>query len=863
MKKFVVFILLFGSIVNAYATHNRAGEITYRQISDLTFEITVITYTATGPGWTADRPSLEILWGDNTSSILPRVEEVFLPPYIKRNRYVGTHTYPGPGIYVIIVEDPNRNLGVNNIPNSVNTVFSISTTMLIDPSIGVNNTPILTQPPIDKAAVGQIFVHNPGAYDPDGDSLSYKLTTCRAEDGEPIEGYSLPQASNSITVNPVSGDLIWNTPVHPGVYNVAMLIEEWRFGVKIGQIIRDMQIEVFETDNVPPVIIASELICVEADSLLSYTVTATDANNDNMLLTANGAPFVIPESAAGFFQTVNNPGYAEGEFTWQTLCGHVRKQSYNLNFKAEDNSTPVSLVDIENIGILIVGPAVENLNISATTSTISISWDQNHCTNVTGYNIYRKISPSGFVPGFCDVGVPPEIGYSKIAYNEGFNNISYIDNAISQGHDYCYLITAVFPDGAEGYASEEVCDTLIRGIPTITNVSVNETHETEGEIYLAWAKPTEIEVGTAPGPYQYVIFRSEGYYGESLVEIATMDDIDDTTFVDTDLNTENNPYSYQIEFYNNEPGNRFLIGTPNVASSVFLEFEQMENALKLNINKSTPWVNTEYSIFRYSEASLDYDSIGTSATNSYIDDGLINGEEYCYLVRSTGSYSVNGIIDPIINFSQINCEEAIDTTPPCNPSVTIESFCDSVYNYLNWEYNDTCYNDVLNYKIYYTPFLDGEYENIYTADAETFSFIHTPEIGMAGCYYLTAVDSFANESVISNIACIDNCTYYTLPNVFSPNGDGYNDFLQPIYPYYFVEKINIQIFNRWGQLMFETEDPDINWDGKNYRNGNIVSDGVYFYTCDVYENRLTGLEIRHLHGFVHVFNAMQFTPSSE
>ncbi len=707
-----------------------------------------------------------------------------------------------------------------------------------------------------------MFIHNPGAYDPDGDSISYKLTTCRAEDGDPIEGYSLPAASNYLAVDPISGDLIWNTPVSAGVYNVAMLIQEWRSGIKIGEILRDMQIEVYETDNIPPVVVATT-ICVEADSLLVYTVTATDANGDQIILTANGAPFVMEGTSAGFYQNVSEPGSAEGEFTWQTLCEHVRKQPYTVNFKAEDNSEPVSLVDIENVNIFIVGPKVKNVLIVATTSTISLTWDQNYCSNVVGYNIYRRISPSGFVPDYCEVGVPPETGYEKVAFVEGYLNTLYDDVGISQGHEYCYLITAVFPDGAEGYASDEICETLIRGIPTITNVSVNNTDETDGEIYLAWSKPTQIEIGIAPGPYQYVLYRSEGFYGENLVEIETFNDINDTTFTDIGLDTKNNPYSYEVEFYNNEPGNRFLIGTPNIASSVFLDFNQMENALELKFNFNVPWVNKEYTVYRYIESSMTFDSVGTSTSDSYVDDGLINGEEYCYYVRSTGSYSIDGIIDPIINLSQENCEEAIDTTAPCDPIVNIESYCDSVYNYLTWSYSDTCHNDVMNYNIYYTPYLDGKYENIFSADAETFSFIHTPDVGMAGCYYITAVDSFANESVISNIICVDNCIYYILPNVFTPNGDGNNDYFQPIPPYYFVEKIDIQIYNRWGQLMFETEDPDINWDGINFRNGNVVSDGVYFYLCDVYEQRLTGIEVRHLQGFIHVFNATKFSTEGE
>jgi len=863
MKKLSLAILLFLIVIKLFATHNRAGEITYRQISDLTFEVTIITYTATGPGWTADRPELEVLWGDNTSNVLPRVEEVFLPDYYKRNKYVGIHTYPGPGIYVIVVEDPNRNLGVSNIPNSVNTVFSITTTMLINSTIGTNSTPVLTQPPVDKAAVGQLFVHNPGAFDADGDSLSYKLTTCRAENGEPISGYTLPEASVSLTINEVTGDLIWNTPVSPGVYNIAMLIEEWRNGIKIGSIIRDMQIEVYDTDNVPPIITTASDICIEADSLLRLTITATDANNDLISLTANGAPFVISGSAASFTQTVSEPGYAEGEFIWQTFCDYVREQAYPLNIKAEDDSSPISLVDIKSIAISVVGPAVKDMQISSTTLSIDINWTANHCLNVTGYNVYRRISPSGFIPDFCEVGVPEETGYVKIAEIEGINETHYSDNTASQAHEYCYLVTAVFPDGAEGYASEEVCATLIRGIPTITNVSIISTDTNDGEIYIAWSKPTQIDIGTAPGPYQYVLYRSEGYFGANLVEIETFDDINDTIYTDAGLNTKDKPFSYKVEFYNNEPGNRFLIGSPHIASSIFLDFNQMENALKLIFNKNVPWVNSEYSIFRYTEETSDFDSIASSNIDEYIDMGLINGKEYCYYVKSTGSYSTEGIIDPIINYSQINCAEAIDTTAPCPPILSAQSFCDSVYNYLTWIYPDSCYNDVLNYKIYYNPYLDGDYELLETLNALTFDFKHIPTLGMAGCYYVTAIDSFNNESAFSNIICLDDCTYYYLPNVFTPNGDNINDYFRPLEPYYFVEKIDIQIYNRWGQLMYQTNDPDILWNGTNYRNGKVVSDGVYYYICDVYERRITGEEVRHLTGFIHVFNAKAFNPNQE
>ncbi|MCX6224134.1 MAG: gliding motility-associated C-terminal domain-containing protein, partial [Bacteroidia bacterium] len=140
--------------VSLYATHNRAGEITCKQISDLTYRITVITYTSTGPEPVADRPQLEVQFGDGTKAVVRRIEEVILPDYYKRNKYVYDHTYPGPGTYQVLMEDPNRNRGVINIPNSVNVVFSIKTILIINPSIGPNSTPVLLNPPIDKAALG-------------------------------------------------------------------------------------------------------------------------------------------------------------------------------------------------------------------------------------------------------------------------------------------------------------------------------------------------------------------------------------------------------------------------------------------------------------------------------------------------------------------------------------------------------------------------------------------------------------------------------------------------------------------------------------------------------------------------------------
>lgn len=65
-----------------------------------------------------------------------------------------------------------------------------------------------------------------------------------------------------------------------------------------------------------------------------------------------------------------------------------------------------------------------------------------------------------------------------------------------------------------------------------------------------------------------------------------------------------------------------------------------------------------------------------------------------------------------------------------------------------------------------------------------------------------------------------------VPNVFTPNSDGVNDRFMPFAGTTILEG-SMEIYNRWGQLVFSTEDIDNGWDGTS--NERRCSDGVYFY----------------------------------
>lgn len=79
-------------------------------------------------------------------------------------------------------------------------------------------------------------------------------------------------------------------------------------------------------------------------------------------------------------------------------------------------------------------------------------------------------------------------------------------------------------------------------------------------------------------------------------------------------------------------------------------------------------------------------------------------------------------------------------------------------------------------------------------------------------------------SVSNEVEIIPQMSFY-IPNTFTPNGDGLNDTFGIAGEA--LKEFRIQIFNRWGQLVFETGNPNERWDG-TYR-GDKVSEGVYVY----------------------------------
>lgn len=137
------------------------------------------------------------------------------------------------------------------------------------------------------------------------------------------------------------------------------------------------------------------------------------------------------------------------------------------------------------------------------------------------------------------------------------------------------------------------------------------------------------------------------------------------------------------------------------------------------------------------------------------------------------------------------------------------------------------------------PFLsyfwqDGSSDQYYTAFE---SGIYWVKAGNGNCLTLDSIELFA-------------CLEITIPNVFTPNADGYNDVFKVVGDN--ITIFDMQIFNRWGQIVFKSDDINLGWDGK--LNGKECSEGVYYWIVN-YEGLGNTIDEKtgSLHGTVTLF----------
>lgn len=102
----------------------------------------------------------------------------------------------------------------------------------------------------------------------------------------------------------------------------------------------------------------------------------------------------------------------------------------------------------------------------------------------------------------------------------------------------------------------------------------------------------------------------------------------------------------------------------------------------------------------------------------------------------------------------------------------------------------------------------------------------------------------APDTSVFEFIIVDSCNLY-IPNIFSPNGDGKNDFFYLNAEGY--TNYHLIIYNRWGEKLFESNDPKYLWNGQINNSGSLAPDGTYYY---IFSANDPGGKIYSTHGYL-------------
>lgn len=301
-------------------------------------------------------------------------------PGVEQYTYQGTFTFTQScNDWLVSFEECCRNNAITNL--SAPATQSLFVSASLDNSGGLcNSSPVFTSSPVPYACADQQFCYNHGAFDPDGDSLSYALVA--PLDG-PIPGipiaYSSPALSatnplfdttGTVQFDPQTGSLcIIPTDTTPQqVVVIAVQVSEWRNGVVIGTTTRDIQIVVLPCINNQPLLNPDSLTNLSAGAVqldsnsveicpgvpFSFDIVAEDPNAfDNVTMVSNSG-LVIP--ASNFVTSGNNP--ITGTFSWTPTIADVG--FHNFTVTIQDDGCPILGSQIFNFDITVVPATATN-----------------------------------------------------------------------------------------------------------------------------------------------------------------------------------------------------------------------------------------------------------------------------------------------------------------------------------------------------------------------------------------------------------------------------------------------------------------------------------------------------------------------
>jgi len=370
MKKLITLFVVSVMAVSTYATHLMGGQIITSYLgtdslgSHYAVELTAYRDTIGVPiGINAVFNVSELDTSGNWNSLFSSTVSydtssggLFLPVQsaygVEVYVYNDTITVPGDGYYSISYQECCRNGAIINMSNPLSESMRLTTYFTSD-SVNPNSSASYTTPPVAYLPAHTLWQYNPLPFDPDGDSLAWSLATPLGATN-PVAGYeylsdsAYSDSAAVFSLDSITGALTWSAKM-AGNFVASFVIDEYRNGVNIGSMRRDMQFIVIpDTSNTMPQISNMQSIPTNSGGypyivLSAYQnyqlhLLASDADvNDVVDMIGFGEAFDLTTAPSTLnVLPTGNGNEIEGTFSWTPDISAVRTAPYITVFRVSD-----------------------------------------------------------------------------------------------------------------------------------------------------------------------------------------------------------------------------------------------------------------------------------------------------------------------------------------------------------------------------------------------------------------------------------------------------------------------------------------------------------------------------------------------
>jgi gliding motility-associated-like protein len=686
MKKLSLLFLFAFMHIYAFSLHIAGGDLISKYLGNNNFEVNLVLYRD------CSNPQAAPFDQDITIGIFNADDNTLYDTIHLDLGSIQPLSYSGPGCvappsvcmqkgtYTRTVQLPNRSLGyylvwerccrnttVVNIlnPSQAGLAFYCS---IPDPALQ-NSSPEFTVPPLPYVCANSYFKLPFTAVDIDGDSLVYTFSTPLAGGNtssatpnpfSPSGGNQIPQPVPYIScawlppysINSICGTtmpLVINRQTGlaegqtdgTGLYAMAVSVKEYRNGIQIGEIRREIEITAIPCSgntapNLSPNVVDQSYELYAGDNLC-FNVTANDPDGDSLFLNYQGEIFANAPNIsiqAPFAVTYDTIGQSSVSttFCWNTSCDQGRDSAYIITYELSDNGCPLPLTSIGKFSILVrPTPIIAQQNLLCLQATdkntiaITIANDNTIINRLFSYfTIYRSTNGGPFTQ---IINLPK----ATTLYDS-----SAIDNLTNQ---YCYYITGTNRCGIEGPASDTLCsgDSSFVKIPELISVSVPD----HNKISITWLSEPDFYSSTLH------IQRKLSCDTCNWEEIVQLKNYISNNYIDEKVYTNETSYCYKI-FVSDECGNIFP--PCKEQCSILLKGDQYPYEHQLKWNDYINWKNQTagYFIERSEQTfSLPYsDLFFNSATAlEFLDDDLpLKNGIFNYRVRAVENQGGNNAV---------------------------------------------------------------------------------------------------------------------------------------------------------------------------------------------------------------------------